>query len=1087
MFPVLAGAFVAGVVSEIATWCLDSGARSQRRKQGKIVRHTERALRSEAASQRRIEADARCRVNALKSAAHEAHYLMLGEMWSTIQEMRKKSAEVKGRFRAIINENRRLLQTLALTPQQQESIFECNDLLERGIARLEGYAGPYLRPFQAETEHAQRCLKDRVYITPDSPEECLPSDFPYAGELLEFAPGELDEYPEVDMGFGQIGRFVTARLEAEAPEGPVTAFVQRYDRSTNRWVLSEALGDLAMDLKTGDAYRTSRRVTLGEQRGGRRMAWWEHSSGERIPTWIPDGCLSTRLRHAPAGTPVEVYIHRADLMLKNINAGDQVGREHRCRALRVLCRASAEFWSAYGACAEFSNHVIIREAGLPDDPADAEHILRLASGQEFPIEISAADECLTILPQCGVQMGLVHNGGRNLLVYTLRGELCMPGKGHTSGCDLLAVVRESFEEQRDLTRLEGLDSLDLQKYGTVLQAEFETNQWRDRELAEFSGWVVQEGGRRGGYVVSFTSEDTLPQGCSVRCVGDEALLGWVRGGDEDGGGIEVDVLPQRRRDFQGGTFPRHGKLEAVPAEVNLQHEISAIEAFRSSSAAAGRSEQDQEAFCVLRRELLGSFEETGVSVDGGREACSSSLDEHQERAVRILSGSAPLVLIQGPPGTGKTHVIAHAIKRLLQRDPGARIALVSQANPAVDEAVEKIRENFPELVVYRDLSASAREKYETNGLGVGLEAYYHEFVEGVRGANVPEDESVAEIREWLLELTENEADAIKRDMARSRVRCSQITACTLSRLAAISGSAPPFDLVIVDEAAKASVPEALIAVNCARRLALVGDHHQLLPFMEEGFCEHSAPSTEDEEYLRRLWNNSLFHRLWDLAPSSRKAFLAVMRRSRKPIAECVSSCFYDDTLVPGRGHGSPSLDFPVSLMWVDASLFHHRRVAGTTIENPGEADLVLQALEEVDRLRKGPISVGVIAFHRGQAALLKQKLKKARLSFTPSVLTVDASQGGQWDVVILSLGRNSGSSGFVGNPNRLNVAISRAKELCVFVGSLRFAVRDATPGSRLAAVADFVTSGADPGKRLCTPTSGGKIPPGFAPSLTRTH
>jgi superfamily I DNA and/or RNA helicase len=346
---------------------------------------------------------------------------------------------------------------------------------------------------------------------------------------------------------------------------------------------------------------------------------------------------------------------------------------------------------------------------------------------------------------------------------------------------------------------------------------------------------------------------------------------------------------------------------------------------------------------------------------------------------------------------------------------------------------------------------------------------------------------VAEVREWLLDLTENNGEALKRDMARSRVRHSQITACTLSRLAAIASSAPPFDLVIVDEAAKASVPEALIAVNCARRLALVGDHHQLLPFMEEGFCEHSAPSAEDEEYLRGLWNNSLFHRLWDLAPASRKAFLAVMRRSRRPIAECVSSCFYEGTLLPGRGHASPALKFPVSLMWVDSSLFHHRRVSGKTIENPGEADLVLQALHEVDKLRKGPISVGVIAFHRGQAALLNQKLKNSRLSFTPSVLTVDASQGGQWDVVILSLGRSWGSSGFVGNPNRLNVAISRAKELCVFVGSLRFAERDATPGSCLGAVAQFVTSGNDTGKQLCIPSSAGTIPSGFAHSSVRAH
>jgi hypothetical protein len=1082
MFQLLACTVAVGFASEMAAWCFDSGTKSQRRQQRKIAKQTRRVQRSEAAAQHSIVAGARREIRGLRNAAHQAHREMLGEMWKTIQGMRRKSLEVKGGFREIIDENRRLMRTLALTPQQRESILECNDLLERGVARLEAYAGPYLQIFQEEIKCAQRCLKDQTYITPEIPEERLPWDFPYAGELLEFEPAELGEYPVVKMGFGQTGRFVTPRLEMERPEGPLTAFVRRYDSRTSRWVLSEAQGCLALDLKTGDAHRRSRLVTLSEKRGNQRTAWWEHDSGERLLFQIPDGCLSTELRHAPSGTPVEVFIHRADLMLKALFAGDQVEREYRRPSRRVPCHAPADFWQAYGACAQFSSQVIIREAGLREDPSDAQYILRLSSGAEFPVEASAEGACLVVLPQCGMQLGLVQDNGRTLLVYSLRAQLCPPDEGDTNGGYLLTEVAECFEEQRDLTRLDDMDSLELQKYGTVLQAEFETNQWRDREVVDFSDWVLQEFERPGETVVSFTSEGRLPQGSSVRYVGDEEVLGWVRGGDEDAGEIEVALLPRRRRDFVEGTFPLQGRLEAVPTEGNLQKLISAMENFRSSSLVNSRTQQDQEAFCVLRRELLGRFQDAVFEGHPSKESCPASLDEHQQRAVHMLSGNAPLVLIQGPPGTGKTHVIAHALRAVLKRNPSARIALVSQANPAVDEAVAKILECAPELTIYRDLSASAREKYESNGGGVGLEESYHELLDGVRAAPVPEDQSLAGIRDWLLCRIENEDDALKRDLSRSRVRHSQITACTLSRLAVIGAHAPPFDLVIVDEAAKASVPETLIAAVCARRLALVGDHHQLLPFMDESFCEHSAPSAADKESLRELWNHSLFYRLWDVAPESRKSFLALMRRSRKPIAECISTCFYERTLVPGRGHDSPTLNSPVSLMWVDSSSFRHCRVAGTTLENEGEADLVLQALREVDKLRKASISVGVITFHRGQAALLNRKLKQARFSFTPMILTVDASQGGQWDVVVLSLGRTSGSSGFIGNPNRLNVAISRAKELCVFVGSLRYAARDATPGSSLGAVAEFVTAGADNGKRLCIPASGGRILPGFESS-----
>jgi len=1087
MIQLFVGAAFVGFAADIAAWCFNSGAATQRGIQREIFAYTHDERRRERSLQRGIQADTRRSVNEQRRAANQMHWQMLQGMWEAVQDLRKRSREVKGRFKEVAGGNRKLLRTLALTPQQQAAIHECSDLLERGMARLEAYAGPYLWSFEREIQAAQGALKAGAFITPNSPEAFLPADFPYAGELLEFDASELEEFPLVDIGFGQAGRFVTPTLGAAAPEGDVTAFVQRYDRPTSRWILSAAAGALALDLKRGDAHRTPRLVSLGERSRNRRVAWWEHASGESLKMVIPEGCLSSKLRHAPVGTPVEVYVHGTDLMLKHIRVGDQVGPEHRQGTLRVGCHAPAEFWAAYTQCAAFSNNLIVRESGMQADPPDCAYILRLANGCEFPIGGSGHAHSLTLLPQCGVQLGVVREGDRSLLVYSFRGELTGAEGGETSGGELLDLVSKSFEEQRDLTRLDGMDSLELEKYDTVLRAEFETNQLRAPKMVGFTHWCAPEEAQLGEYVVAFESGERIEGGCALRLVGETQPLGWCKGTGQEDRELRVAILPGRQRQFREGSFPSRGRLELLPLEKDLQNKLSAIEAFRSSSAALTRSAQDQEAFSLLRGELLGRFEHADGAEDDGGETFSPTLDVHQERAVRLLSGSLPLVLIQGPPGTGKTHVIAHAMERILRQNPAARIALVSQANPAVNEAVAKIREFFPELLIYRDLSASAREKYEAQGAGAGLEEYYGEFVEGIRSAPFAADPGVAEVQEWLLDLVDDGGRALRMDVARARVRHSQITACTLSRLAAIAESAPPFDLVIVDEAAKASVPEALIAVNCARRLALVGDHHQLLPFMEDRFCEHSAPSAADERDLRELWNNSLFHRLWEQAPPSRKAFLAVMRRSRRPIAECVSACFYGNALIPGRDHASGSVRLPASLVWVDSSRFRHHAAGRTTLENEGEADLVVQALYEVDSLRKGPLSVAVIAFHRGQVALLNRKLKHARLSFKPTVLTVDASQGGQWDAVILSLGRTSGGSGFVGNPNRLNVAVSRAKELCIFVGSHAYATHDDTPGSLLGAVAAFVSSGPQQGRLLCQPTLGGKIPPAFGGGPTRTR
>ena len=458
----------------------------------------------------------------------------------------------------------------------------------------------------------------------------------------------------------------------------------------------------------------------------------------------------------------------------------------------------------------------------------------------------------------------------------------------------------------------------------------------------------------------------------------------------------------------------------------------------------------------------------------------------------LLAGTAPLVLIQGPPGTGKTHVIAHAIDQLLTENPKARIAVTSQANAAVDEAIAKIQESFPSLGIYRDYSASAKEKYASLDRGVGLEQYHSDFIRNIEEANNSSDPQAASLQRWLTEAIKKDVDQSERDMHRILSQRSQVVACTLSRLAAISASAPSFDLVIVDEAAKASVPEAMIAANCALRLALVGDHHQLLPYLDESFYEHSAPTEKDRQLLKDLWNDSLFSRLWRKAPASRKAFLAIMRRSRRPIAECISDCFYEKALIPGRDYyRSPSVRYEISLMWVDSTGTEHRTVerAGTTLENPGEIRLVLQTLRQVSQLGIAALSVAVFAFHRGQAESLMQAIEQSQSDLNPNILTVDASQGGQWDVVILSLARTCGSSGFVGNPNRMNVAISRAKEVCIIVGSIDYAMHDRTVNSCLADVCAFIGGQPKQGKWICYPRRAGEVPDrfGFPPPTKRVQ
>ena len=1082
MLELIVTGLIAAPALDIATWCFKQGAKAERDRQWAIIRTTKRALAEERSQQRKIQQEARRQIANARHAAHNAHYELLGDCWDTVQAMRRSSKEIQAQFVGIRNQNRRFLHELPLTPEQRAAIQECNDQIERGIQRLAAYQSSYLHSFLDVIKDAQQALRQHSFVTPDLPEPLLPDDYPFAGELLEFDANELGDYPFVDLGHGQRGRFITPSSQVIAPSSGLVGLIRRYDKDHGHWVISAAAGRLAQDLTSGDAYRVARPATLGEWRGENRIALWQDESGEKLSIQLEPGAMFRRARYAPWGTPIELYLQGADFFLRQIRGAQTVAREHRYAPWSIHCSATKEFWPIYKTAAEFSDKLLIRESGMGSDPEGAALILRLATGQEYPIELEASTKVLRIGPQCGARLGLVQESGKNFLVFLLRGSLVKSGTPDSGSLESLrAAIQESFEEQRDLIRLADADNLELQKYRAVLQAEFETSRDRGVEQVAFQDWEPPDGSPSGEFVVRFTTTKRLPTGTAVRLSGEEDILGWCAEVSEADSAVVVKVLHQKRRAFREGSFPSEGRLEAVQVNRELQNKIDAIENFLSAAVAESRTLEDQRAFTVLRRELLGTFLPDADAPPLSRlDSKSSQLDEHQGRAVSLLASGPSLVLIQGPPGTGKTHVIAHAVNQILKANPNARIAITSQANPAVDEAIAKIQEAFPKLQIYRDYSATAKEKYSSLDRGVAIDQYREQLLTRLESAEVNPEPRISDIQEWFKTALKNDITQMERDMRQMLAQRSQIIACTLSRLALISASAPPFDLVIVDEAAKASVPETMIAANCAKRLALVGDHYQLLPYLDESFYEHSAPSERDKELLKQLWNDSLFSRLWRDAPESRKAFLKIMRRSRERIALCISSCFYKNKLAPGRDNSSAALKSPISLMWVDSKHGRHVRAGKTTINNPTEVRLVLQCCEELKKWKVGStkLSVAVVAFHRGQAESLKHAIGDANISFKPSVLTVDASQGGQWDVVILSIGRTHGFSGFVGNPNRMNVAISRAKELCIIVGSRDYAMRDETADSCLNRLAHYF-EGSRFGTWISHPDPSGKIRSAF--------
>jgi len=184
-----------------------------------------------------------------------------------------------------------------------------------------------------------------------------------------------------------------------------------------------------------------------------------------------------------------------------------------------------------------------------------------------------------------------------------------------------------------------------------------------------------------------------------------------------------------------------------------------------------------------------------------------------------------------------------------------------------------------------------------------------------------------------------------------------------------------------------------------------------------------------------------------------------------PIGKLVSECFYKDDgvqLNTGRGD-SPEwfsgLPYPLNtpVTWLDSgsgvdATGEEEQRAGSYL-NVHEAKLTMRLLQRlarpdtINRLKSGANGalhpIGVITMYRGQKTLLEKELSKAEWAASIRSLiridTVDSYQGQENPFIILSLVRDniSKKQGFMVDPSRINVSLSRAQERLVVVGAAR--------------------------------------------------
>ncbi len=263
-----------------------------------------------------------------------------------------------------------------------------------------------------------------------------------------------------------------------------------------------------------------------------------------------------------------------------------------------------------------------------------------------------------------------------------------------------------------------------------------------------------------------------------------------------------------------------------------------------------------------------------------------------------------------------------------------------------------------------------------------------------------------------------------------------------------------FDLLIFDEASQIYIEKGVPSIARARKVVVAGDSKQLRPsslgFGRVGYDD------ESDELNAALEEESLL----DLARFKYpEVLLDYHYRSRyEELIAFSNHAFYKGKLKVSPNVVVPSSP-PINVVYVPDGTWQDRA-------NVAEAEQVIKTLYEFITTRKNNATVGVITFNSAQRDLILDLLDDL-CAINPSfastyraersrvengedvglfIKNIENVQGDERDCIIFStayakdehgkFSRNFGWLNQVGGENRLNVAVSRAKEKVIIVTSL---------------------------------------------------
>lgn len=397
----------------------------------------------------------------------------------------------------------------------------------------------------------------------------------------------------------------------------------------------------------------------------------------------------------------------------------------------------------------------------------------------------------------------------------------------------------------------------------------------------------------------------------------------------------------------------------------------------------------------------------------------------------------PLTLIQGPPGTGKTVTSATIVYQICQmnhtlpKKKRTRVLVCAPSNVAVDHLTLQLSRLGLNVVrvLARGWACDNKEVEDCSLDSIVAKVGNKRLKKLIRLRNEMGELSDDDYKEYSTLIRIKEATVLAKAEV---ICCTCVTAG--NKLIPSKGTCT----VLIDESTQATEPECLIPiVKGAKQVILVGDHQQL------------GPVIVDPKVNKLGLGQSLFERLILLGNTPIR--LEVQYRMHPSLSEFSSNMFYEGSLHNGvsadqRSGADGGFPWPIKgspLMFWASFGTEELSSSGVSYLNRTEAMNCFKVVTEMFSNGVKPEQIGIVTPYQGQREfistymLLNSTAEVAKKLENVEVVSVDAFQGREKDFIIFSCVRSNNfhQIGFLRDPRRLNVALTRAKYGIIIVGN----------------------------------------------------